>query len=281
MDTNLAASRPEVGLDAFDSIAARMIPMERLEAEEAAIAERYRSAKPYPHVVIDGFFDTEVLDRIEASFPRRTNPEWISYDTSNEVKSTSRGILGLDPFAQTFFWQGTSPRFLAWLERVTGVPQLATDPTFHGGGLHESRRGGWLNMHVDWTQHPHLPLVRQLNMIVYLNRDWDVAWGGALELQHATTGDGGAKVAPLFNRAVIFPTTSETLHGFPDPIACPPDRARRSASWFYWSPDQEAIQQGAPITFLPGTRQTRLRSFLRSCVPPIAFQMRDRLRGRG
>jgi 2OG-Fe(II) oxygenase superfamily len=281
MDALTTTDLLPVRLVTFDSIAERMLPMARLQAERAAIAARYRAAQPYPHVVLDGFFDEEVLDRVERSFPRPGDRDWLAYDTANEVKQTSRGILGLDPFTQLFLWQMCSAPFMAWLRAVTGVVDLCVDSTFHGGGLHESRRGGWLNLHADWTQHPHLPLVRQLNMIVYLNRDWQEEWGGALELHGGTQGGGPvARVAPLFNRAVIFPTTSETLHGFPNPMTCPPDRARRSVSWFYWSPDEAAIERGAPISFLPGTRGTRAHALLRSCVPPIAFQLRDRLRRR-
>ena len=130
-----------------------------------------------------------------------------------------------------------------------------------------------------------LPLTRRLNLIVYLNRDWDPAWGGALELWDAKDKSAGAKVEPFFNRAVVFPTTAETLHGFPDPMTCPADRSRKSVSWFYWSPDPDAIKEAAPITFLPGNRQTRLRALARSFVPPVAFAARDGLksllRGKG
>ena len=278
--TTSIETAPARDLAGFEAVAARMLPMARLEAERDAIAARYRAASPYPHVVLDGFFDEAVLDQVERSFPRPGDRDWLSYDTANEVKQTSRGILGLDPFTQLFLWQMCSAPFMAWLRDVTGIDDLCVDPTFHGGGLHESRRGGWLNLHADWTQHPHLPLVRRLNMIVYLNRDWEEDWGGALQLHDSATGPAGASVAPLFNRAVIFPTTSETLHGFPAPIRCPADRARRSVSWFYWSPDTAAIERGAPISFLPGQRGTRARALLRSCIPPIAFQLRDRLRAR-
>jgi 2OG-Fe(II) oxygenase superfamily len=164
------------------------------------------------------------------------------------------------------------------LRDITGHADLCVDPLFHGGGMHESFRGGWLNMHADWTQHPVLPLTRRLNLIVYLNRDWDPAWGGALELRHAKDETSTAKVEPFFNRAVIFPTTAETLHGFPDPMTCPADRSRKSVSWFYWSPDPDAIKEGAPITFLPGNRQTKMRALLRSFIPPVAFTARDSLK---
>jgi len=134
-------------------------------------------------------------------------------------------------------------------------------------------------LHADWTKHPVLPLTRRLNLIIYLNRDWDEAWGGALELRSPGAAEAGAKVAPLFNRAVIFPTTSETLHGFPDPMTNPADRSRQSISLFYWSPDPEALAEAQFISFLPGNRGTRTKAALRSLIPPAAFTARDALRG--
>ncbi len=263
----------------FHAEVARMVPFASLVAQRHAIAEQYRKAAPYPHVVLDGLFDPDVLERVAAEFPAETPRDWVAYDTANEIKRTSRGLVGVPPYANAILWQLCSEPFLEWLRGVTGIPDLVADPMFHGGGLHESFRGGWLNIHADWTQHPHLPLVRRLNLIVYLTRDWREEWGGALELWSPGATAAGARVAPLFNRAVIFPTTAETLHGFPSPLACPPDRSRRSASVFYWSPDPDAVKRGAPITFLPGRRATRARAFLRSLVPPIAFQLRDGLRG--
>jgi 2OG-Fe(II) oxygenase superfamily len=212
--------------DGFDEAVARMAPIDRLMADKDALRARYLAAKPFPHLVIDNVFDPAVLDRVAAEFPARGGRDWLSYDTANEIKQTSRGAIDLPAFSQTFLWQMCAPPMMRFLREVTGHADLCVDPLFHGGGMHESFRGGWLNMHADWTQHPVLPLTRRLNLIVYLNRDWDPAWGGALELKNPVDDGIVAKVEPVFNRAVIFPTTAETLHGFPDPMACPADRSR-------------------------------------------------------
>lgn len=262
----------------FDGAVARMAPVDRLMAEKDALRARYLAAEPFPHLVLDGFFDPGVLDRVAAEFPDKGGRDWLSYDTVNEIKQTSRGAVDLPAFSQTFLWRLCAPPMVRFLREVSGQADLCVDPLFHGGGMHESFRGGWLNIHADWTRHPVLPLTRRLNMIVYLNRGWDPAWGGALELRAPGGGGPVAKVEPVFNRAVVFPTTAETLHGFPEPLACPADRSRKSVSLFYWSPDPEAIKQGAPITFLPGSRQTRLRALARSFVPPVAFAARDGLK---
>lgn len=270
--------KPPVGGESFDAVIARLVPLQRLMREKDVLRERYLAAKPYPHLILDGYFDDDALDRIASEFPSKEERDWIAYDTAHELKQTSRGISGLHPFTQQFLLQTCSREWLSTLGEITGVDDLVADPLFLGGGLHESFRGGWLNMHTDWTKHAALPLTRKLNMIVYLNRDWDPSWGGALELWDPETKECGAKVDPIFNRAVIFPTTDYTLHGFPNPMTCPEDRSRKSVSLFYWSPAREAIKDGTYITFLPGNGRTKRAAFLRSLIPPIAFQAVDTLK---
>jgi hypothetical protein len=264
----------------FDRVVERSLPLARLQRERDALRDAYQAAKPYPHVVMDGFFDEEFLERTITDFPRREDRDWITWETKHESKQTSRGISNLPPFTQLFFMQLCSDAFLEHIQYITGFNDLVMDPLFHGGGLHESVRGGWLNIHADWTKHPSLPLTRRLNLIIYLNRDWDPNWGGELELWDPATKTCGARVAPVFNRAVLFPTTSETLHGFPTPLTCPANRTRKSISVFYWSPDLEALKESVNIAFLPGMKRTRIRAFLHSLTPPIAFKTYDKVLNR-
>ena len=273
-----AIDRVPKGADAFDQAVEKMLPLARMQRERDLLRANYLAAKPYPHVVMDGFFDEEVLDRIITEFPSTAVRDWIRWETTHERKQTSRGISQLPPFTQMFFLQLCSEPFLEHIRYITGFPDLLMDPLFQGGGLHEFRRGGWLNLHADWTKHPSLPLTRRLNLIIYLNRDWDPSWRGELELYDSTTKAAGAQVAPVFNRAVLFPTTSETLHGFPTPLACPADRTRKSISVFYWSPDPEALKEGAHISFLPGLKRTRMRALLHACIPPIVIRARYKVR---
>ena len=268
---------PPGNLDSFDPIVSRMLPLQRLEQEKDRLREAYLAAKPYPHLIIDGLWDPEVLSRVISEFPRKGQRDWVQYETPHELKQTSRGLFGLSPFTQLFLMEVCSPRFLKVMGAVTGHEHLVADPLYHGGGLHESFRGGWLNLHTDWRQHPSLPLARQLNMIIYLNKDWDPAWGGALELWNPGASEAGAKTDCHFNRTLIFPTTDTSLHGFPTPIACPEDRTRKSISLFYWTMDESAVKTAQNINFLPGKPQTRLKAALRSFVPPIVFEAKGKL----
>ena len=123
--------------------------------------------------------------------------------------------------------------FLNFLENLTGITGLVSDPHLRGGGLHEIRRGGTLGVHADFNLHPRLKLYRRLNLLIYLNKDWNEAWGGALELW-----DGQRcvrAISPLFNRAVLFDTSNFSYHGHPHALDCPPDRSRKSVALYYYS----------------------------------------------
>mgnify|MGYP001466303056 FL=1 len=54
------------------------------------------------------------------------------------------------------------------------------------------------------------------------------------------------KIAPVFNKMVIFSTTDFSNHGHPDPLACPNNISRKSLALYYFSfgrPKEEIINK--------------------------------------
>lgn len=207
-----------------------------LQDESQSLKQSYLSAKPYSHLVIDDLFAPELLDRLVAEFPDRQRRDWLVWDTNNELKTTSRGIAGLSTFTQMFSLWLNSQDVISAIEAIVGIDNLVGDPQFHGAGLHEMYRDGWLQMHADYTKHFSLPLMRRINILIYLNRDWESDWGGDLVLEDPKDKTSQASYSPCFNRTIIFPTTAKTFHGVPTPLACPENRSRKLLSIYYWTP---------------------------------------------
>lgn len=72
------------------------------------------------------------------------------------------------------------------------------------GGLHQTLHGGHLSIHADFNWHGGLHMWRRVNVFLYLNPDWDPAWGGELQLWDSMVGDMRRTISPTANTLVIF-----------------------------------------------------------------------------
>jgi 2OG-Fe(II) oxygenase superfamily len=233
--------------------AANLLPLERMNRDAEAARARYRTAKPFPHVVLDEFFDPAILERVLAEFPRPRTIRWQSFDNEHERKLASAAESSFGPLTRLLLYHLNSMTFLEFLSRVTGIENLISDPGFEGGGLHQIEPGGKLGVHCDFNKHGRYGLDRRLNVLVYLNKDWREEYGGHLELWDRAMSRCEAKISPLFNRMMIFGTTDFTYHGHPDPLRCPEGMTRKSLALYYFT-------NGRPASEVSGTHSTMFRA---------------------
>ncbi|MBA8888336.1 Rps23 Pro-64 3,4-dihydroxylase Tpa1-like proline 4-hydroxylase [Dokdonella fugitiva] len=222
--------------------------LHRIAARVVADAERHAAAfarrDPFRHVVIDDFLDADYAAALLARFPpfergnaRNEAGELGGKSTVERIRGLGESYAQLDDLVQ-------SAEFLDLVGRITGIPDLLYDPDYFGGGTHENREGQDLDPHVDFNRHPREPWHRRLNLIVYLNREWEDDWGGSLELHSdpRSPDDRVTLVTPLFNRCVIFETTEWSWHGF-GRITLPPERralSRKSIALYFYTRDRPA-----------------------------------------
>ncbi|RAP27107.1 proline hydroxylase [Candidatus Marinamargulisbacteria bacterium SCGC AG-333-B06] len=216
------------------------------EKKLAAIANQYSKAyqhnTPFPYIVIDNFIDDIVLQDVADSFPDPDQFEFYKYENPLEKKLAFDQLSKLPDPIQNLLVQLNSSIFLTFLEKLTGIEGLISDPYYRGGGIHQIVPGGKLDIHIDFNKHQKLKLDRRLNALIYLNRDWDESYGGWFELWHGEFKNNKhvlyeckEKVLPIFNRFVVFSTSEKSYHGHPDQLTCPPDRVRQSVATYYYT----------------------------------------------
>jgi Rps23 Pro-64 3,4-dihydroxylase Tpa1-like proline 4-hydroxylase len=224
-----------------------------------ALAPRYSAATPFPHIVLDDFLDPAFAESIVKHFPAKDAASVLRLNANAYLKRGYRpDDLGANPCRQYLYQFSTGP-FLQFLEALTGIQGLIPDPYFAGGGLHETECGGRLEVHADFNLYAPLNLVRRINVIVYLNKDWRPEYGGQLELWDTEMSRCVTSVEPEFNRCVVFNTDKTTFHGHPQPVACPERMSRRSIAIYYYTAPAGPIEPTAKINELsifkvrPGT----------------------------
>lgn len=257
-------------------------------AEQAA---GYRGAAPFPHVVLDDFLPAALADRAAAEFASLPTDAWDRYeDHGNTLKLATSDEARMGPTLRHLVGQFNGHAFLAFLEALTGIEGLLPDPHLAGGGLHQLNPGGFLRVHADFNRHQVLKLDRRINALLYLNPGWQEGWGGAFELWTPDMQERVVKLPPVLNRLVVFNTTSDSFHGNPDPVSCPPGNARRSLAFYYYSngrPEEELAPAHSTLYQTPGeapaapgatpAAPSRARALARELVPPLlARKLRER-----
>lgn len=197
--------------------------------------DRYTGADPFSHIAIDDFLDVTLLESCLETFPGGNERDSGAYSRKQENLKKSFNPDEIGSASRKLFYTLNSGPFLQFLEGLTGIEGLIPDPNFVGGGFHMTANGGHLDVHADFNLHQSLGLERRINALIYLNRDWREEYGGCLELWSRDMKECRAKLVPLFNRCVIFNTTSTSWHGHPEPVNHPQGMPRRSIAFYYYT----------------------------------------------
>jgi hypothetical protein len=120
------------------------------------------------------------------------------------------------------------------MSSLTGIENLQCPDDALGSGLHQGGQGSFVDVHIDVNFDPKLKLWRRINLLIYLNRHWDEAWGGHLELWDAKMTKVLSRVAPLHNRAILFLTDETSPHGY-KAIDVPEGESRKSFYAYYFT----------------------------------------------
>ena len=200
-----------------------------------SLSRKFRTNKPYKHIIIDDFLEFDLAREISKEFD---SSEWISYKHFNEDKQGNNSSK-FQPKIKEVLDYLNSKENINFLTKLTGFKGLIADTEFGSGGIHRSTKNGYLNIHTDFTSHPyHSNWHRRLNLIIYVTEDWDINWGGHLELWDSKMTKCVKKVQNKFNRCVVFNTTTESFHGHPTPMECPKDIYRKTIALYYYTADK-------------------------------------------
>lgn len=215
---------------------------------------------PFYHQVIDNFFDLKKAKELSQEFPDYDSDIWYCYNNPLENKKTCNSWYQFGPEIYRTLSFLNSEEFISQLQKITGIEKLYPDIGLHGGGLHIHGPGGKLNVHLDYSIHPKLKLQRKLNLIVYLTEDWNTEWGGSLEFwsHNPETNRPKEKVVTIdniFNRAILFDTTQNSWHGFPEPLTCPEHTYRKSLAVYYLTDPPEGTDQRPRALYAPYKEQ--------------------------
>jgi hypothetical protein len=230
-----------------------VLSLDDLERDVDTLSRQYRSAAPFPHIVLDDFLEPKAAQQALEEFRLLDGERWNAYVHINERKFSHKDPLSWGPGLRSILEELQSDHFVEFLSELTGIEGLFSDPSLDGGGLHRSTAGGFLNIHADFTVHPHHnDWRRRVNLLLYFNEDWQPHFGGDLELWSTDMKRCERSIPPIGNRSVIFTTNVDSFHGHPDPMRCPAGVTRQSLALYYFTLEEHPFVRSTEYRARPG-----------------------------
>lgn len=213
--------------------------------------QQFETAQPFKYVVIENFLTEELAQQLLDEFPVFDPLKAMNELGNVGRKAVHENMEEISILYAKFANYVLSAEFLDTVSGITGIEKLIGDETFFGGGTHENLHGQDLDAHIDFNYDEKRWLHRRLNLIVFLNHEWEDSWGGLLELHLNPRNFECNQIttfAPLFNRCVLFETNEYSWHGFPR-INLPEDKrhiTRKSLSIYLYSKDRPKEEIAPP-----------------------------------
>jgi hypothetical protein len=217
-------------------------------AQASSLRRSFETAEPFRHLVVDDFLNANYCQELLGQFPGFDRQHALNEFGEAGRKAVFQELPKLGPAYARFDRMLRSREFLAFVGETTGIPKLLYDPDYIGGGTHENLDGQELDPHVDFNYHPRTRHHRRLNLILFLNPEWEAGWGGGLELHRnpwlPPEENAVQVVVPVANRCVLFETSENSWHGF-SRIRIPEEKqhvSRRSIAVYFYTRERPAAE---------------------------------------
>lgn len=231
----------------------------------------FRTAIPFPHVVIDNFLDESVANGLLKDFPEVS----IMHRSHHYLFSNKYELSSWHKISNSFnvvYKELISKKFQLLINKISGE-NLFVDSKFYGD-IHQGVNGSFLDMHTDFNVHPyHINWLHRLNVLIYLNKNWAGGYGGELRLGWG--GDGAiTEIPPLFNRCVIMLSDDTTYHGY-NRMTLPKGVTRKSIlTHFYKEESSNRVPHRKLTTWVP-SQTSILKSRVAKLYNPVASLKRQ------
>jgi hypothetical protein len=240
----------------------------------------YKSARPFPYLVLDDLFPAEILDALIEEMPPLSSEKWVHERHERFVKSNLRSAADLAERSYQFISVLHSAAFLYFLSEITGIKSLLGDPYLSGGGYHVVPEGGKFDVHADRNTDHNSGLERRLSMLIYLNKNWKPEYGGQLELWNQKGTRCEKVIEPIFNRTVIFEIGDKNFHGV-RPVVGGYGLSRQAFVVYFHTVGKDLVFHNsiyAPTIYQ--AKKSLVKRVAKEALPPFLFRALKTLSGR-
>jgi len=179
---------------------------------------------------IDNLLPEELANKIYNSFPESSGMKLRK--SLREYKHIAAQMNQYDSILEEVTFAFQDQRVLELVQYICGIEELSPDEHLYAGGISLMSKDHFLNPHLDNSHEKDQKKWRVLNLLYYVSPDWDINYGGNLEIWPEGVGKEQITIESRFNRLAVMATHSSSWHSV-SPIV--EDKKRACVSNYYFS----------------------------------------------
>ncbi len=236
----------------------------------------YLTASPFPYLILDDICDTAKIGQLYSQIPELDHKSRDYMFANNKFEKSNYKVLG--PLFEELYNDLSSSRMNNFLSFIS-CEKIFVDPANHGGGLHQGKKNSFLDMHLDFNYHPiQKNWYRNMNLLLYLNKDWKPEYKGHLKLKDLRSGEE-KELEVRFNRLIIQQTRAFTLHGY-DMTNFPQGQFRTSIATYAYSIHNKIIEKPRTTDWSPKDDAPVFKKAIAKLMPKLVA-VKTKLMGSG
>lgn len=232
--------------------------LEKLEVETVGIKTDFQDDKGIKtkFTAIDDLLPKDLARKIFKAFPKTERMRLL--DSFREKKFTSKEMDKFDSLVKDVTFAFQDKRVIEKVAELTEIKDAVGDPKLYAGGISSMAKGHFLNPHLDNSHDYEQKNYRVLNLLYYVTPDWEVDFGGNLELWNEEVTEA-VEIPSKFNRLVLMSTNDKSWHSVNEVTK---EGKRCCVSNYYFSPNSPNGYETTHVTYFKARPEQKVRRIL-------------------
>ena len=193
---------------------------------------KYFNSGKINFLIIKNLLPMELADQLSKNFVIQN--KMVHLNEIQENKYVGVYFQNNEKIVEEALYSFQEDNVIKIISKITNICDLTGDKELYAGGISSMSKDCFLNPHIDNSHNRLMTKYRRLNLLYYVNKDWDSNKDGG-ELVLYPDGINGKQIliANDFNSLVIFRTDNRSFHGV-NPVKSETNR-RKCISNYYFS----------------------------------------------
>ena len=206
---------------------------------------------------LDDLLPIDIAKNIYQKFPDLEKT--VQRKSLRELKYTAFQMNKYDSILEEITYAFQDNKIIDLVSNICNIKEVVADEKLYAGGLSLMAKNNFLNPHLDNSHDKDRNRWRVLNLLYYVTPDWELQYGGNLEVWPNGLKERQITIESKFNRLVVMATHQNSWHSVSKVTV---DKVRCCVSNYYFSESPLLSSDKFHVTTFRGRPKEKIKDFI-------------------